>query len=86
MDWDGELDSSDDDQDGDGRLDVIELTDTVENNDPATVDESVISNPELDSTHSISIIRDESNLEIIVDYEISLPLFNVHVPAVMIHQ
>ena len=82
MDWDGEPDSSDDDQDGDGRLDVIELTDTVENNDPATVDESVISNPELDSTHSISIIRDESNIEIIVDYEISLPLFNVHVPAV----
>lgn len=82
MDWDDEPDSSDDDQDGDGRLDVIELTDTVENNDPATVDESVISNPELDSTHSISIIRDESNLEIIVDYEISLPLFTVHVPTV----
>ena len=81
MDWDGESDAGDDDQDGDGRLDVIELTDTV-NNDPATVDESVISNPELDNAHSISIISDESNLEIIVDYEISLPLFNINIPTV----
>ena len=82
LDWDGISDANDEDRDGDGRLDVSEISDTIEDNNPDTMDMSVMSSPYLDTIHSIKVTSTEGAIEIEVDYKISYIEFMAHVPFV----
>jgi len=82
MDWDGKLDSEDEDQDGDGRLDTSELSDSIQNNDPETMDMSVISTPYSDTIHALEVTSAEGQLNIVFDYKINIVEFGAHLPLV----
>ena len=82
LDWDGITDSADEDKDGDGRLDVSELSDTIENNDPDTMNMSVVSSPYSDTIHSIEISSVDGMLEISFEYKVNLVEFTAHLPLV----
>ena len=82
MDWDGILDTEDDDQDGDGRLDVSELSDSIQNGDPDTMDMSVISTPYSGTAHSLVLNSANGALEISFEYKVNIVEFGAHLPLV----
>ena len=82
LDWDGVSDGNDDDQDGDGKLDVSELTDTMVGNDVETVNSSVITVPDPLTSHRLFFDSNGTSLTIEFDYKVSLSELLVHVPLV----
>lgn len=82
IDWDDIPDSEDEDQDGDGRLDVSELSDSIRNNDPETMDMSVISTPYSETIHSLSISSVDGALKISVEYKVNILEFGAHLPLI----
>jgi len=84
IDWDDTLDLEDEDKDGDGILDTIELSDSMTDpSDPETVDMSVISSPKVDKIHTIKVNSNESKIEIFVEYQLSYTLFAAQVGGVV---
>ena len=88
MDWDGlpDEDSSeveaDEDRDGDGKMDLIELSDSIVGTDVDSMDMSVISSPDLEFVHSITATTGTNQIEIIVEYKMTMSEMVIVLPLI----
>ena len=88
MDWDGLPDEpssgveADEDRDGDGKMDLIELSDSIVGTDVDSMDMSVISSPDLDFVHSITATTGTNQIEIIVEYKMTMSEMMIVLPLI----
>jgi hypothetical protein len=88
MDWDGLPDEptngaqADEDRDGDGKLDIIELSDSMTGTDPDSVDLGIISSPDPNFIHSITAITQENQIEITVEYKMTMSEMMIVLPLI----
>jgi hypothetical protein len=88
MDWDGLPDEpssgveADEDRDGDGKMDLIELSDSIVGTDVDSMDMSVISYPDLDFVHSITATTGTNQIEIIVEYKMTMSEMMILLPLI----
>jgi hypothetical protein len=79
IDWDGSINSADDDQDGDGYPDSLEYLNSMSSpSDPNSGDFSVMENPDLDIIHSVYITTTETGFSMNVDYKLDYSMTMVH--------
>jgi len=78
LDWDGLPDeptngfTTDEDRDGDGKLDSIELSDSAVGNDPDSIDYGIIMSPDLDFVHGLTATLNENEIELNVEYRMTI--------------
>ena len=79
IDWDGTINSADDDQDGDGYPDSLEYLNSMSSpSDPNSGDFSVMENPDLDIIHSVHITTTETGFSMNVDYKLDYAMTMLH--------
>jgi hypothetical protein len=88
MDWDGLPDEptsetgADEDRDGDGKMDLIELSDSIVGTDIDTMDMGIISSPDLNFVHSITATTETTQIEIVIEYKMTITEMMVVLPLI----